>query len=93
MSLAVDNGFSNLLFRFDYINCGVVREIDSQWNIDVEKLVLLEYPVMTRRSYGSRQSIAMFTVFVLPLAQTAPHYPKQIVLLKGINPWRQCFTM
>jgi len=41
MSLAVDNGFSNLLFRFDYINCGVVREIDSQWNIDVKKLVLM----------------------------------------------------
>ena len=48
----MDNGLSNLLFRFDCINCGVVREIDSQWNIDVKKLVLLEYPVMTQRSYG-----------------------------------------
>jgi len=48
----VDNGFSNLLFRFDCINCGVVREIDSQGNIDLENLVLMEYPVMTQRSYG-----------------------------------------
>jgi RNA polymerase sigma-70 factor (ECF subfamily) len=30
----------------------VVREIDSEWNIEVEKLVLMEYSVMTQRSYG-----------------------------------------